>query len=150
MVVNPLIELISESLTNGLEDVFAATDPMSDLLVWIEKCIPHDADLDRSKMQLCVQSGVVKRNELRQWNGMVPLTDKEGGEELIPASSGGKQAGGGELPPESQLETPPAPNDAEGASNATQSSPAGKANSKQAAAITRKHSARLPVPRRRR
>jgi phage portal protein BeeE len=95
LVINPLIELLSETMTMDLGPLYA--QPNEDLLFWIEKCSPRDADLDLRKLQMGIQGGCVRRNEVRNYLALTPLSEEEGGEELIPmpAAKGGFGGAGG-------------------------------------------------------
>ena len=45
----------------------------SDLTVWIEQVVPHDADMELQKYTLLLQAGGIEINELRQWAGLPPI-----------------------------------------------------------------------------
>lgn len=62
--VNPLIRLLSETMTEWLTPLFA--DGGEKLAVWIEPAAAKNDDLELRKWQLLVQAGSVDINEMRQ------------------------------------------------------------------------------------
>ena len=63
--LNQKIELISQCMTEWLGPMFG-----SDQVVWIERCQPHDAEMELRKMDLAAKHGVMRANELRQFAGL--------------------------------------------------------------------------------
>lgn len=61
--VNPLIELVSQGLTEWLGPMFAG--PREKLCVWIEPCVAHDPELQLKRWELGLRHGVVTGDEYR-------------------------------------------------------------------------------------
>lgn len=76
--LNPLIELISASLTFDL--AVKAGEP--DLLIWVEPARTRDPDQQRSDLDQLAKYGALKVNELRAAYDLPPLDGPEG-DELI-------------------------------------------------------------------
>ena len=88
--INPLIELLSQSMTAWLGPMFAK--PREKLVVWIDPAIAHDPELDLKRWELAGQMGWVSGNEYRR--RVLNLKDVDGGDEfLTPAMMLPKPAG---------------------------------------------------------
>lgn len=59
--VNPKIELISQTLTEYLRPMFG-----DELVVWVEPCVPHDADMKYKWAQTLARHGAITGDELRE------------------------------------------------------------------------------------
>jgi HK97 family phage portal protein len=72
--VNPKIELMSQCMTEWLSPMFGGG-----IKIWIEPCIPDDADLSLEWASLLAQSGIITANELRHLSpfGAALTEDKE-------------------------------------------------------------------------
>lgn len=80
-VVNPLINAISESLTEFLGPVY---DPETRLKIWIEECHPVDEDLKLKKWDIARRNEDVTRNEYRaEVLNMPPEEQTEGRSRLL-------------------------------------------------------------------
>lgn len=62
--INPLIELLSQSMTAWLGPMFAK--PHEKLCVWIDPAIAHDPELDLKRWELGSWMGAVTKNEFRR------------------------------------------------------------------------------------
>jgi phage portal protein BeeE len=65
---NPKIELISQCLTEWLGPMFASDGER--LLIWIERCTVHDAEMAVKRMDVLGKYAAVTGNELRAWAGL--------------------------------------------------------------------------------
>jgi hypothetical protein len=78
-VVNPLLELISQIMTNWLannqDDEFAEFGTSDDLLIWIDPATAYDADLELARWRQLEEAGVVTKNEIRTNVGQLPPMD---------------------------------------------------------------------------
>jgi HK97 family phage portal protein len=61
--INPLIQMISGTLTQRLAPMFAS--PREKLTCWIEQARPHDADLFIKEWELAMRFGAASRNDYR-------------------------------------------------------------------------------------
>lgn len=101
--VNPLITMISQTITDVVGPRFTPEGGQK-LLVWIDKAVPHNAELELSQYDLAAKSGVLRKNEMREYIGLKPIPKEEGGEDFIemkpaPVAGGGDGvAGGGNKP----------------------------------------------------
>lgn len=62
--INPLIELLSQSMTAWLGPMFAK--PHEKLCVWIDPAVAHDPELDLKRWELGSWMGAVTKNEFRR------------------------------------------------------------------------------------
>ena len=93
--INPLIELLSQSMTAWLGPMFAK--PREKLCVWIDPAVAHDPELDLKRWELAGQMGWVSGNEYRR--RVLNLKDVDGGDEfLTPAMMLPKPTGQRALP----------------------------------------------------
>ena len=83
--VNPLIELLSESLTAWAAEFFA--EPLA---AWIAPAVPHQAELDLQKWNAALRGGAVTVNEYRR--NVLNLPDLPGGDEQAPSEMPNKLA----------------------------------------------------------
>ena len=78
--INPIIELLSQSLTKWLGPLFA--EPNEKLVVWIERAKARDPLIDLQKYKLLADKEAITVNELRR---AYNLPDIDGGDVLISA-----------------------------------------------------------------
>jgi HK97 family phage portal protein len=83
--INPLIDLLSQTLTAWLGPMFAADGER--LKIWIEPAVPHDPEMRFKHLQLACSKGAVRKNEIRIPAGLPPLRPEEGGDDFV--SGGG-------------------------------------------------------------
>ncbi len=90
--VNPLIEVVSATLTHNL--ALKVGEP--DLLVWIEPCRAHDPDQRRMDLDQLAKYGCLKKNELRDAYDMPPMEGDDGDElaQAVPQQPIGQEAAG--------------------------------------------------------
>lgn len=62
--INPLIELLSQSMTAWLGPMFAG--PNEKICVWIDPAVAHDPELDLKRWELGSWMGAVTKNEFRR------------------------------------------------------------------------------------
>jgi phage portal protein BeeE len=73
-VLNPLGEMLSLSLTKHLLPMFS--DPGERLVLWIEKFVAQDDEMDLKKWELGLRFGAVDRNEYRRVSMNLPEDPK--------------------------------------------------------------------------
>lgn len=78
IAVNPLITVISETMTKKLGPRFAGNGER--LYIWFEKAVPNDPDTKRADMDLLAANGAITKNEMREAYDLPPRDD---GDELI-------------------------------------------------------------------
>ncbi|MGE3180936.1 MAG: phage portal protein [Phycisphaerae bacterium] len=76
--VNPLIEMLSQAMTEWLGPMFAT--PREKLVVWIEPAVAHDPDISLKQWELGAKMGYVSQNEFRR--SVLNLADVPGGDEF--------------------------------------------------------------------
>jgi HK97 family phage portal protein len=76
--INPLAELISQQLTR-----WARTRFDDRVVCYVEPCVPADPDGKRANLDQLAKYGCLRKNELRAERGLPPLSEDEGGDELI-------------------------------------------------------------------
>lgn len=73
-VLNPRIELVSETMTRFLPSAFSAEPGVSgDELVYFEECKTIDEDTERENQKFMADQAAITRNEIRQHNGLPPI-----------------------------------------------------------------------------
>lgn len=85
--VNPLITLLSQTLTEWLGPIFAA--PGEKLVIWIQEAKARDAELDIKRMELLIKAGAVTVNQMLTWAGLPTI---EGGDVLVEVSKVGNES----------------------------------------------------------
>lgn len=65
ITINPLIRLLSETLTAWMRPKFEG-----EIHVWIPDCVAHDGEMDLRKLELAAKFGGVSLNELREFAGL--------------------------------------------------------------------------------
>lgn len=83
--INPLIELLSQSMTAWLGPMFAA-GPNEKLCVWIDPAVANDPELDLKRWELAGKLGAITKNEFRR--RVLNLSDVGGGDVALSPSSG--------------------------------------------------------------
>ena len=71
--LNPKIALLSQCMTEWLGPMFG-----DGLVVWIDECVPRDAEMELKRIDLAAKSGVITANELRQFAGLPEDSQWEG------------------------------------------------------------------------
>ncbi len=85
--INPKVGLISECLTSFLPPIFADEEGATgDELVYLEKAVTIDEDLERENIKCMAEQGAISRNEIRQTYGRPPI--KGGDTCFVPLNSG--------------------------------------------------------------
>jgi phage portal protein BeeE len=90
--VNPIMQLMGQVLTGWMGPKFNAPAGYK-LRVWFEECVARDDELNLKRMALLAGlPDTVRRNEWRDFAGLPPLDDADGGNEFV-SRSGPSSAG---------------------------------------------------------
>lgn len=81
--INPKIELISQCVTEWLSPMFAADGER--LVIWIDPCVPNDAELKSKQWEVGAKFSIVTENEYRR--EVLGLPDISGGDLRIGEAS---------------------------------------------------------------